>query len=257
VDTATRLPASEPAFHADDVELVADYRTLSALAIVGLLLGLASVLCLASRLFMVVPLIGAAISLVALRRIAASEGVLAGRGAAAAGLALCVACGLAAISRDAVTRHLRTRQAEEVGRNWLGLLLAGDTGTAFRLTVEASRPAPPPPEPGMTAPRANPFEEFRKHPVLNAVSSVGSDAAIKMTRTRHYEPRPHGQFAISQQFSIAPSEAALAADPGLAPVLADLTLQRSSLPGERQSRWLVAEYQLSSAASDETQAEHP
>jgi hypothetical protein len=258
VDTATRIPSSEPAFHAEDVELVADYRTLSALAIIGLLFGLASVHCLASQLFLVVPLIGAAISLMALRRIAMSDGLLGGRGAATAGLVLCVACGLAAISRDAVTRHLRTRQAEQVGRNWISLLLAGDTGTAFRLTVESSRPAPPP-EPGMPAPQANPYEEFRKHSLVQAISTIGSDSQIEIVRTLRYVPETHRQFVVAQQFSIVPSEAATDADeaatdadPNLRPVQANLTLQRSWLRGERKSRWLVAAYELTPAKDNAT-----
>jgi hypothetical protein len=253
VDTATRTPTSEPAFHADDVELVPDYRTLSALAIVGLLFGLASVLCLASRLFLVVPLIGAALSLVAIRRIAASEGLLAGRGAAATGLALCVAFGLAAISRDAVTRHLRTRQAREFGRQWISALLSGDTNKAFRQTVDAMRPAPAPPEPGMPEPpRANPYEEFRKHPLVHALAIVGTDAQIESLRTLRYELQARKQFVIEQQFSIAPSEAATDTDPNLRPVNAKLTLQRSSLRGERASRWLVAAYELSPDTGDDT-----
>jgi hypothetical protein len=187
----------------------------------------------------------------ALRRIATSEGLLGGRGAATAGLVLCVSCGLAAVSRDAVTRHLRTRQAEQVSRNWIGLLLAGDTGTAFRLTVEASRPAPPP-EPGMPAPKANPYEEFRKHSLVQAISTIGSDSQIELVRTLRYVPETHRQFVVAQQFSIVPSEAATDADPNLRPVQANLTLQRSWLRGERKSRWLVAAYELTPAKDNAT-----
>ncbi len=239
VDTTT-LPNTESAFHTDDVEQVADYRTLSALAIVGLLFGLASPLCFAAPLFLAIPLFGAAVSLVALRRIAASDGALAGQWAAAGGLMLCVAVGVAAISRDWTTRYLRSRQAASFGRDWIALLVAGHTEPAFRLTIDGARPAPPP-EPGTPAPTRNPYDAFLDHPQVKALQAAAADSAIRLDETLGYNAQPRGQFYVRQRFRIMPTAATQDDLPRRSePVAVILGLQRSRFSGERQSRWLVS-----------------
>src|SRR5688572_8269686 len=91
VETASEFSATQvPAIHAEDLDQVANYRSMSGLAIVSLLLGLLAPVCFAAPVFLAIPLFGTALSLFALRRIAASEGALAGKWAATAGLALCV-----------------------------------------------------------------------------------------------------------------------------------------------------------------------
>jgi len=247
VETATQLPTSEPAFHADDTEQVADYRTVSALAIVSLLFGLASPLCFAWPLLMAIPLFGAAISIIALRRIDASDGALAGRWAATIGLVLCVVSGTAAVSRDLVTRYIRTQQADELAREWIELLLAGDTEEAFRLTVAGNRREPPAPEPGIPAPTQTPFEQFREQPIISELATAGADAEIQPAEVLAYEPQPRRQFIVQQKFLVAPRHAA---GTHRHPIEAIVTLQRSQLIGDRQPRWLVLSYEAPQAAGE-------
>jgi hypothetical protein len=245
VETGTRLPTSEPAFHADDAQQVAEYRTLSALAIVSLIVGLAAPLCFAWPLLLAIPLIGVAVSVVAIRRIDSSDGALVGRWAATAGLALCVASGTAVVSRDLVTRSLRTGQAEHVGRQWIQLLVAGDIEKAFRLTVAANQrpePMPGPPEP---KPEKTPYEQFRDDPIIAKLAAAGADAQVQLAETSAYEPQPYGQFVIRQQFVVAGGGAADGEQSE--PIQIVLTLQRSRLFQESQPRWLVANYELPSA----------
>ena len=143
METQIKPRVYEPAFHADDVDQSASYRTFSVLAIISLLFGLASPLCFVGPLLFGIPLVGAAVSLLAIRRIDTSEGVLAGRWAAVAGLALCVASLASNITRDMVGQHLRAAQAEAFGRDWISLLLTGHADEAFRLTVEGAHTPPP------------------------------------------------------------------------------------------------------------------
>jgi hypothetical protein len=241
LDTATR-PSAAPAFNADDVNNVAEYRSLSVLAIISLLIGLASPLCLLTPVFLMLPLFGAAISLLALRRIAVSEGRLAGRWAATIGLALCVASGASAVSRDAVVRYVRTSRAEEFGRGWLAKLVAKETEQAFKMTVDGTRPQAPP-EPGMPAPESTPYEQFMDNPFVKAVLAAGKNATVESWETQEYAAQSQKDYYVRQRFRVTPQ-----GDSGKAgatnAIEAILTLQRSRFRGESNSRWLVAAFQL-------------
>ena len=70
-----------------------DYVALSHLAIVAVLLGLASALALFGWLLLVVPLVGIVFAIVAIRQINDSSGTQSGRGLAIAGLILCLLFG--------------------------------------------------------------------------------------------------------------------------------------------------------------------
>jgi hypothetical protein len=246
VETGTRLAAFEPAFHADDVDQVAEYRTVSVLAIISLLFGLASPLCLLSRLLLIIPLLGAVISVLALRRIAAS-GMLTGRGAAVTGLVLCIACGAATLSRDTVTRHLRTAQAEEFGRSWLRLVAAGDTDQAFRLTVDGARP-PAPAEPGAPPPTTTPRDEFLKNELVKKISAAGPDAEIELLGTPQYAAYSSRHHVVNQRFLVSPKGSANGAESPEA-IESELKLERARFAGERGTRWLVSGYAPNPATS--------
>jgi hypothetical protein len=241
---STELLTSEPAFHADDTLEVTGYRTLSALAIVALLFGLASPLCYAWPLLMGIPIFGAALCILAMQRIDASDGALAGRWAAVAGLMLCVASGAATISYDLVTRSIRTRQATEFAHDWLEMLLAGKGEEAFLLTVAGNRPEPPP-EPGTPPPEKTPLQEFLEHPVVTELKAAGANSQIQSGETVTFEPQPGGQFIVQRKFGIEPNESASSSHEDTIEAL--LTLQRSRLAGERLPRWLVAGHELSHA----------
>lgn len=252
VESGTSLAAAAPAFHSDELPQDANYRSLSVLAFVSLLFGLAAPLCFATPLLLVIPLFGAAVSLLALQRIAARDGVLAGRWAATIGLALCVACGAAAISRAQFTRHLRSREAAAFGRDWLALLLSGQSERAFRLTAQANQPEPPP-EPGMPVPPTTPYERFLAHPFVRALVGAGAEAGVRYDGTLVYETRPNRQCAVRQRFLVTPIPTTGAeSEPHPQAMDAILTLQRSRVPGDGRWRWQVLAYETSAAPADET-----
>jgi hypothetical protein len=239
LDTSSPSPALQPAFHSDEPPEVSEYRTMSALAIISLVFGLLSPLCFVSPLLMVIPLLGAAFAIVALRRIEASDGGLAGRWAALAALVLCSATAVASISHDRVTRHLRSNQAEELARQWIGLLLAGQIEQAFQLTADGARP-PAPPGPGEPVPKETPFETFTKHAIVKALSTAGVASEVRFNGMSSYRRLPSQQLIVQQEFSITP--AAVASEPG-APINVVLDLQRSRLAGETNLQWLVMSFQ--------------
>jgi hypothetical protein len=236
VDTATQRSPSDQAFHANDFEEAVEYRSLSVLAIISLLFGLASPLCLASRFLLLIPLLGIVVSIIALIRIAASDGLLAGRGAAIVGLALCVAFGTAQFTRTAFMRYIQTSQAREHGEKWLSVLASGRTEDAFRATFEGARPEPPP-DPHAPPVTTTPYDEFIKLDEIKRIASAGKDAKITFQGTKSYDPQGRGRATVRQQFQVTP------ADDKAEPVEVDLTIQRSSFMGEANIRWLVIKYE--------------
>src|SRR5262245_20233314 len=129
ISTPTAAPTQ--AFHTDDSEQASEYSSLSVLAIISLVLGIASPLALTGSFWLAIPILGIAAAFLALRAIATSGGGLAGRWAAVAGLALAVASLLAPFSRDYVQRMVRSNQAEDAAQQWLALMTSGELQEAF------------------------------------------------------------------------------------------------------------------------------
>jgi hypothetical protein len=245
VESTTHLPSQQPAFHTEDVDQVDNYRTLSVLAIASLLFGLVSPVCFAAPVFLPIPLFGTALSLVALRRIAVSEGALAGKWAAATGLALCIASAAAIVSYAQVTRFLHTSQARQLGQKWVELIVSGNTQEAFQLTVQSTRDDSTDPPANFLAatPPEPPYEQFVKSPLVQALTSAGSGAEVRFAGTLAYDPQPNRQCIVQQQFDVTRAVTSAAdAQTSADPVEAAVTLQLSRFRGESKLRWLVLGY---------------
>jgi hypothetical protein len=215
---------------ADD-NAVPDYRTVSPLAIVSLIVGIAAPLCLAAPLLSVIPLFGAALALVALRRIGLSDGVMIGRRAALIGLVLCVGSVCAAASYPLAVRYLRTRQAAVVGTRWIDLVLAGDTPHAFELTT-ASLQAPTPPEDGQAS---DPTSQFAATTSVQDLVELGEPAKVRLERNLTYSPGRQGDCVIEQRYLVTPTNGRADRQP----MALRLKLQLGQLPGRAQWRWLI------------------
>jgi hypothetical protein len=242
VETVTST-SPPPAFHSDDVENVANYRSLSVLALISLMLGLLSTLSLVFPLFLGVVLLGLIFSLLALRQISLSEGRLAGRWAAVLGLILCVTCGVATMSRSAAIRHLRTSQAEEFGRNWLSVLAANKTTQAFRGTVEGNQP-PPMAEPGMPPRTTTPYEDFSNNGLIKKIAAAGEGAKIDYAGTYEYLAQSRRDYYLRQRYVITPQPDTNA---GSEPIRVNLAVQRSRLRGDPRPRWLISRFEPTDA----------
>lgn len=126
----------------DDVAAVAQYRSVSKLAVFALLLGVASLLALLSPSLIFLALFGVIISPLALRRVAASEGELIGRWVAIVGLVLSLAVGAGLIAQRATVERLVAEQATPWAQAWCDLVVAGKHEIALELTrpVAVRRP---------------------------------------------------------------------------------------------------------------------
>jgi len=242
--TGTTSSVSAPAFHADDPEQTIEYRSLSVLAIISLVFGLASPLAFAAPLLSFIPVLGIALSILALRQIAVSDGIVAGRGAAMFGLVLCVVSVIAPFTRDYVLRSIREHQAKEFALDWIQRVTSGDMEPAFHLTVDGTRPqAPPPkgmpPEPGPPMPTKPPYQDFLDQPIIKQLKAVGPNANISFLGTREYSPTTFRNMVIRQRLAVAPASASGKNNEG-APIEIVVAVQRAKLPGEGASRWLIA-----------------
>jgi hypothetical protein len=244
--TGTSRTVSAPVFHGDDPEQTTEYRTLSVLAIISLIMGIAAPLAIAAPFLLAIPLFGIAVSLVALRRIDVSGGVLAGRWAAIIGLALCVASAILPISHDLIQRTIRVNQAETIGRDWVAMLTAGKSKEAFHLTSEANRPVSAE-ESAAAAPKASPYDKFIDQPVIKALLAAGAGADIRIRETVDYQATTYRSIVVRQLYSVTP---AASAGSSSRPIQFVLTVQRATLPRESMSRWMITRYDFSNAVAD-------
>ena len=128
---------SDTKFHEADDDTI-QYRALSGTAVAALLLGIASSVALASPLLWVVPVLGCAAAILALRSISRNPAQLTGRWLAIAGLSLSVLFGTAAPARLLSRNMLLENRAKEFAARWFEFLAAGDVHRAHQLR----RPAP-------------------------------------------------------------------------------------------------------------------
>jgi len=122
----------------DDVQALAEYRSVSKLAVAALLVGLASVLALLSPGLLGLSLLGVILSLLAIRRIARSGGELVGRPAAIVGLVLSLAVGAGLLSHRTTVQRMVAQQAGPWALEWCELVKAGDLEVALELTRPSS-----------------------------------------------------------------------------------------------------------------------
>ncbi len=109
------------------------YRPISPLAIVGLGLGLLSVVIWFDFpwLLLFLPLPGLIISMIARRRIRRSEGTQAGEWVAAAGIALCLINGLGWVTMHLTKGEIVRREAKQFAEGWFAKLREGKEAEAF------------------------------------------------------------------------------------------------------------------------------
>ncbi len=241
METSVSASDASPGLGEVRVDEEVGYRTLSALSIVSLILGLAAPLCLIAPLLFVIPIAGVAVALLAIRRIAASDGALIGRKAAVIALALCVASMCASVARSTLTQQLLSRQARQAALEWFTLLESGDAEKAFNMTVSSTQP-PPPPNPDAPKPAANappsPMEAFRKQPVVSFLLEQGQKVRVRYVQELAYDPGERGAAQVAQQFSVERA-AEQSGEKPLATV--QVTMRRA--PENGSPRWLVANSQ--------------
>ena len=120
----------------------ARYHAVSKSAVAAFLLGLLSPLALVGPVLWLVPLLGIAIALSAMRKISTSAGELVGWNLAFLGLLLAILFGVAAPVHTFTRHHWIEVRAEEFADQFLDLLLNGRTQAAFQLSLAPGRRKP-------------------------------------------------------------------------------------------------------------------
>jgi hypothetical protein len=155
---------------------VPEYRSLSSLAVLALVLGLASATVMIGPFFLVVAGAAVGTALLALARIRSSEGSLTGSLPALAGLALAVAFSVAATVRLEVRNAYYRQQIDAVAQRFVDLLadqqyepaIAQLTARAAgRLRPQTGRGQPAPPDDQVLA---YAISELRDNPLAQALA---------------------------------------------------------------------------------------
>lgn len=103
----------------DSEPALPDYRPISSLALVGFLIGCASILAYSHRVMWLVPWVAVVVNAMALRRIAAESGQMIGRRGALFGLGLGLICGIGAPLQHVAYRHQLRADAINIAEQWL------------------------------------------------------------------------------------------------------------------------------------------
>jgi hypothetical protein len=181
-------------------------------------------------------MLGIAISLLALAKIAASDGRLFGRKAALVGLALAIASTCAVPMKRQVTTRLLSRQARPTALVWFDHICHGQSDTAFHLTTTSQRPARNPSlPPTFGSSNESPIDQFRASPVVAQLIDWGERAKVQFDKTIASEQLPHDRQLVVFQFTVQ-------GPAGVEPLPVVLTMEKRGGDGT-DSRWRVENFQ--------------
>lgn len=163
-----------------------DYRAISPLALLGLVLGLASAAAFLHPLLFVLPVAAILACAVALRHASDPSSGVSGRGVALFGLALALVLGGGGVTRYVSHQAVIQRQSREMARQWFASLAEGQPQSAHQLMVEPEK---------RTAAGAKLWQQYRDDGVLqsalrNFVESPPAKALLWLGRdaqVRNYD----------------------------------------------------------------------
>jgi len=184
VDKAVDSSSRQFGMAAAEVADQDNYRAVSRWAVASLLFGLASPLALIGPFVWLLPWLGVAVAVVALRRLAEPESETIGRGAALTGLALCLVLGTAAPTRQMTFHWYLHREARDVALYWFKLLANNEPHKAYQLEQLPATRAPLD-EHLWDHYRANEddrtgLEAFVSKPVVHALLALGPAAHVHL-----------------------------------------------------------------------------
>ncbi len=136
------IHVQRPHLHASDEPELVQYRSVSSLAMAGLLAGLLSWLAMLSPTLWGLPLLGLLINAIALRRLATSATPMVGRKAAVAGLVLSAAFAAAGPAHWTTYRWLVRNEARQFGTKFFEFLARGQPHVAYELLTDAAARPP-------------------------------------------------------------------------------------------------------------------
>lgn len=215
----------------------AEYRSLSPGAILGLVLGLLSLLALMTPLLGFLPIVAAVVSWFAVRSIRKSPETRAGAGLAFAGLGLSVAVIAAVYAQGRVATSLHQAAAERVAEQFLDRLRGDDPVGAYELTLLHRRRLP-------TSEAANMFyesdmeaglqlAEFKDNPVIQSLIKGDEPQwvrCLELQKLRHGKLATGGVYVTSDDTTEKNHRQV------------SLVLERSSPRGPVSSSWRVVRF---------------
>jgi hypothetical protein len=189
-----------PAEYQDLETADAGYHSVSALAVVALVIGLLSPLAFTHPLLWSLPIIGIALAWAAIVRIDRSEGLLIGRKAAIIGLAISLFCGLGAVTQSTTRRLWLASRAERLTERFLELLREGKTYEAHQLFARPQFRFPPgsdyeslyADDPTIM----EDYQEFLKREVIANLVELGDRAELEHQRTRLTHTGSDGDYQM-------------------------------------------------------------
>jgi len=116
-----------------------EYRPLSGTAVAAAVFGVLSLAAAMQPTFVIVPVLGVALAVVALRQLSQPDAIQVGRSTAVAGLALSMFCGCMGISSSLTKTWNMNRRAELVAARWADAILEGRILEANAMLMPFSR----------------------------------------------------------------------------------------------------------------------
>jgi hypothetical protein len=172
-----------------------DYQSLSPLAALALVLGLASPAALIAPILLIVPAAAIGAGLLALAKIRNSDGVLSGAAFARWGIALGLACAAAALVRGPVRDALLRRQMASAASQWFTLLAGQQIEESLQLLGGAATQSlgPPAPAPGNDPPsaeetRAVVLQNMRNDQLASRLAELGTPLRVAAEAVPGEEP---------------------------------------------------------------------
>lgn len=173
----------------DEQAEVLQYRSISSLAVVALLLGALSILALTAPLLLVVPLAACCVAFAAVAAIARAPERLAGTRLAYAGLFLAIAFGVAAVVRIELRTRLLENQAAEAVEDWVDLIATSQWEAAIaRLSGRGKEKLHPPTTPGEPPPpmvevHAYRTRELASSPLAQRLTELPTPVVVRLLKS--------------------------------------------------------------------------
>lgn len=168
----------------DVEEPIESYRAICIAAVVGLILGLLSILALIHPLLWLVPLAGIATDWLALKHITMASPPLLGRKAVLVGMTLSLIFGIAAPVQYWIYRRALRADAIEVAEEWFTALRENRPDYAMRLTrnptSKAARAKPPSPLPTMGEDALAPVRKETQEQPAELLLKLGKRAHVRL-----------------------------------------------------------------------------
>jgi hypothetical protein len=232
----------------DNSPEVPEFRSLSPLSALSLVLGLASPVALVAPLLVVVPVAAALFALLALAKIRNSDGALTGERLARWSLALALAALAATLVRAPVRDTLFRRQARVAAGDWLELMATQHYDDARLLlsaqALQALTPKKGPTPEGEEQPSPEDFftiirEKLRADKAARALAELKTPLSISAVPAAGdwptFEPP---RTLLTEDFTVrSPGE-------GSEPLLLQIRLVRASFYEEEGRPWRVDSWQL-------------